>query len=154
MIRYRVVGAVLLIGALLVALYYMDLVLLEIGFLQISLKDVVDVGLVTALAYNIHRIIRGTRGAQMMVGLMFIFLIFFLNSFLQMSGVSWLIENLKDIWIIAFVILFQPELRRLLISAGQNRFVRALVEKASTRCMRKSPRPRWNCHRNATADCW
>jgi diadenylate cyclase len=45
-----------------------------------------------------------------------------------MKGMTWIFENLRTIWLVAFVILFQPELRRLLIYVGQSRLVRFFVK--------------------------
>ena len=41
-----------------------------------------------------------------------------------MRGISWIFENLRTVWLVAFVIIFQPELRRLLIYIGQSPVVR------------------------------
>jgi diadenylate cyclase len=46
----------------------------------------------------------------------------------HLIAVNWLISSLRTVWVIAFVIIFQPELRRALALLGQNpllsRFVR------------------------------
>src|SRR5205085_2583329 len=40
---------------------------------------------------------------------------------------SWILRTLTDIWVIAFIVLFQPELRRLLVLVGRNRVVRMFL---------------------------
>ena len=47
---------------------------------------------------------------------------FLFNAF-GLSTSSWLINQFQTVWVVAFVILFQPELRRLLIYVGQTRFL-------------------------------
>jgi len=44
-----------------------------------------------------------------------------------MSALTWIMSNLKTVWVIAFVIVFQPELRRFLVYLGQSRIVRFFV---------------------------
>jgi diadenylate cyclase len=63
----------------------------------------------------------------MLLGLVVILLISLIGEVLNMSALSWIMSNLKTVWVIAFVIIFQPELRRLLIYLGQSRLVRAFV---------------------------
>jgi diadenylate cyclase len=46
---------------------------------------------------------------------------------LNFSGMSWLLKNIQTVWVIAFVILFQPELRRVLIYIGQNRLFQKII---------------------------
>ncbi len=55
-----------------------------------------------------------------------------LAPFLQLS-VSAGFENLRNVWLVAFVILFQPEIRRLLIYVGKNQLVRYFVQVSDTR---------------------
>jgi diadenylate cyclase len=40
---------------------------------------------------------------------------------------NWILRTLTDIWVIAFIVLFQPELRRLLVLIGRNRVVRMFL---------------------------
>ena len=64
----------------------------------------------------------------MVVGLVIILVTSLLARLFNMSGLTWIFENLRTIWLIAFVILFQPELRRLLLLLGQSRLVRFFVK--------------------------
>ncbi len=106
---------------------FLRLEIVKIGFLGISLIDVFDILLVAFIFYTLYKTMRGTRGAQMFAGLGVILIASFIAQSLNMSGMTWLIKNVQTVWVIAFVILFQPEIRRLLIIAGQSRIVRAFV---------------------------
>jgi len=44
-----------------------------------------------------------------------------------MRALGWLLGTLTNIWVIAFIVLFQPELRRLFLYLGKNRFVRFFI---------------------------
>ncbi|MBD3274793.1 MAG: TIGR00159 family protein [Candidatus Marinimicrobia bacterium] len=101
--------------------------LFSIGFIQVTLIDIIDILAVTWLFYQLYKIFRGTRAAQMLIGLIGIILASFVFQALNFSGMSWLLKNIQTVWVIAFVILFQPELRRVLIYIGQNRLFQKII---------------------------
>ena len=98
------------------------MVLFQIGFLTITLIDVIDLLLVSWLFYKIYLYFKGTRAGQMLAGLIILMVGSFLFNAFGLSASSWLINQFQTVWVVAFVILFQPELRRLLIYVGQTRF--------------------------------
>ncbi|MCH8304681.1 MAG: TIGR00159 family protein [Candidatus Marinimicrobia bacterium] len=102
--------------------------LFKIGFLTVSLIDVIDVLAVSFIFYKLYQALSGSRAAQMMIGLAVILMVSVIVQFLNMSGMAWLIENIRTVWVIAFVILFQPELRRILLTLGQSRLARKLFQ--------------------------
>src|SRR5205814_8843017 len=71
--------------------------------------------------------IKGTRASQMFVGLIVIVFISVVAQWFRLYALNWIINSLKTVWVILFVILFQPELRALLTHIGQNRLLRALI---------------------------
>ena len=102
--------------------------LIRIGFLPITIIDVLDIALVSFLFYQLYEFLKGSIAARMFIGLLVILLISVIGELFNMSALSWIMSNLKTVWVIAFVIIFQPELRRLLIYLGQSRLVRTLVK--------------------------
>ncbi len=107
--------------------------LFRIGFLTFTLVDLIDILLVAFVFYKLYDIMRGTRGSQMFVGMLLIFVASLVVGALGMKGMSWLVQSVAQVWVIAFVILFQPELRRLVIQIGQARIVRRLFRVKTTR---------------------
>ena len=102
--------------------------LFKIGFISFSLIDILDIALVTFIIYEVYLAIKGTRAAHMLIGLVSIFILSTVVETFRMSGMSWIFQNIKTVWVIAFVIIFQPELRRLLVLAGQSRIVRFFIK--------------------------
>ena len=98
------------------------MVLFQIGFLTVTLIDVVDLLLVSWIFYRVYMYFKGTRAGQMLAGMIFLMLASFLFNAFGLSASSWLVNQFQTVWVVAFVILFQPELRRLLIYVGQTRF--------------------------------
>ena len=91
------------------------------------LLDVLDVLIVAFLFYRLFAMIKGTRAAQMFVGLVFIVIASIVAQWFKLNALNWIIGSLKTVWVILFVILFQPELRAPLTHIGQNRLLRALI---------------------------
>ncbi|MFZ1946119.1 MAG: diadenylate cyclase CdaA [bacterium] len=89
--------------------------------------DILDIAIVTFLFYKLFQLIRGTRAAQMLFGLIIIIAGSLVAELLRFDALNWLISSLKTVWVVAFVIIFQPELRRVLAQMGQSRFVRYFV---------------------------
>jgi diadenylate cyclase len=86
-----------------------------------------DITLLSVVIYRLLLLIRGTRAAQMFIGLMTIIVLSVAADWLELGGLNWLISNLKTVWVVAFLILFQPELRRALAQVGQSRLFAKLV---------------------------
>jgi len=103
----------------------------RIGFLSFSIIDLVDILLVTVVFYQIYRIMRGTRATQMFAGLLVIMIAGSIAQLMGLSGMSWLISSVGAFWVVAFVILFQQELRRALTRIGELGFLRTFFKSGS-----------------------
>jgi diadenylate cyclase len=101
--------------------------LFKIGFLKVTFIDVLDIALVSYIFYKIYVFIRGSMAARMLAGLLTILLLSVIADSFNMSSSSWIFSNLKTVWVIAFVIIFQPEFRRLLLHIGQNPILQKIV---------------------------
>ena len=102
--------------------------LFKIGFLSVGLSDVVDVALVSFIFYRLYLAMRGTIAIQIFAGLLIILAFSFAAQALNFKAMSWILRTLTDIWVIAFIILFQPELRRLLVLVGRNPVIRLFLK--------------------------
>jgi diadenylate cyclase len=89
--------------------------------------DVLDVLIVSYLLYRLFSLMRGTRAVHMFFGLIILFILSVIANFVNMIALNWIIASLRTVWVIAFVIIFQPELRRALAQMGQNRFLSRFV---------------------------
>ncbi len=102
--------------------------LFRIGFLTIGLNDLIDVALVSFVIYRLYLAMRGTIAIQIFVGLLLILAFSFAAQALNLKATSWILKTLTDIWVIAFIILFQPELRRLLVLLSRTPVVRLFLK--------------------------
>ena len=102
--------------------------LFKIGFLTITLSDIVDIVIVAFIIYKLYTLLRGTIAAQVFIGLMIIIMISFVAQAINLKALSWLLSLLTNIWVIAFLIIFQPEIRRLLVMIARNPMFRIFTK--------------------------
>ena len=106
--------------------------LFKVGFINVTLIDVIDILIVTYIFYKLYLVMRGTIAAQIFVGLTLIVVISLIAQTFNMRSLGWLFSRLTDIWVIAFIILFQPEIRRVLLVLGRTRFAKYFFKISSS----------------------
>lgn len=101
--------------------------LFKIAFISVTVVDIIDILLVAFVFYRLYLIMRGTIAAQILAGLLLILVFSFISQAINLKAMNWILRTLTDIWVIAFIVLFQPELRRLLVLLGRTRIVRSFI---------------------------
>lgn len=94
--------------------------MIPIGFLEFGIKDFVEVFIIALILFYLYRWIRGTFAIQAAVGLVFIIIINAVVSALGLSTINFILRRILDVGVLAVFIIFQPEIRKLLYSLGQN----------------------------------
>ena len=95
--------------------------------IPIRLVDVLEVGVVAYLLYRLYLLMRGTIAVQIFFGIMALYLVRFLVILFDMTMLSALFSSIGEVAVLAVIILFQPEIRRLLLLLGQNPLLRRFV---------------------------
>ena len=90
---------------------------------NIGVNDVLDIMIVAFLFYKLLGFIRETRAEQLAKGLLVLVLVALAASWLHLYTLQWILSNLVNVGLIAIVIIFQPELRRLLENLGRNKLI-------------------------------
>jgi diadenylate cyclase len=96
---------------------------------NITWRTVADIVLVALLFYQIISMLKGTRAAQIVVGLLVIFFAFLISSLLQFETLNWLISKFYSSFIIVVIVLFQDDIRRLLSRFGRGPFISGIDER-------------------------
>ena len=109
--------------------------LFKLGFLTVTLIDLIDIILVTWVFYKVYQYFKDTRAGQMLIGLVILLISSFIFNSFGLSAMSWLVNQFQTVWVVAFVILFQPEIRRLLIYIGQTRFFQRIFRMGTSRSL-------------------
>jgi len=94
---------------------------------EFSYLDIIDFLLLWFIVFQFLKLFKGTRTLYIILGVLILLIIIFLADILKLSAMSFLIDAFRTVGIIALIILFQPEIRRLLASIGQNRILRLLT---------------------------
>ncbi len=89
--------------------------LLDMGF-----KDIIDILLVASLIYLVLGLIRKTRTYKVFQGIVMILVALWLSGELRLYTVHFILRNAVELGLLALVVLFQPELRRLLEKLGNS----------------------------------
>lgn len=103
----------------------------KIGFISVTLLDIIDITLVSFIFYKLYTLLKGTIAIQIFWGLIIIFVLSFIAQLINLRTLSWLLNLVTGIWVIAFIILFQPEIRRLLVFLARNPIFRLFVKTES-----------------------
>jgi len=96
----------------------------------IFFKAFIEILVLWFVFYTLLVFLKGTRAIQVLRGLIILVLIFFLAQYFGFYTLDWILSRLLAISVIAFLILFQPELRRGLASLGQKRIFSMLPTEA------------------------
>ena len=97
------------------------------AFAAFRWRDVIDIALVAVVVYRILVMFRGTRAVQMLIGLSCLVAGSLLARRLELYSTQWILDNFWSFWVIALVVLFQPELRRALARVGEGRLASTLL---------------------------
>lgn len=90
-------------------------------FVHLNFKDLIDIFIVTILIYQLLLIVRGTKAAQMIVGLGVLFALFWLGITFKLYSLNWVLAHFFDSFFIIVVVLFQDQFRNALASVGTKR---------------------------------
>lgn len=91
----------------------------QIGFLDISWKDALDILLVTILLSQVYKLMKGSVAIKVFVGFLAIYLIYLVVSALQMELLSTILGQFMGVGVLAVIILFQQEIRKFLLLVGR-----------------------------------
>jgi diadenylate cyclase len=104
-----------------------------ISFIQHYWTTGLEIGILAAVLYLVYLYLGGTQGARILIRLTLIFVALTLVSqFLHLTVVEWLLRSLSGFLALALVIIFQPELRRVVTELGNNHLFLNAFEKRET----------------------
>ncbi|HEY2491718.1 MAG TPA: diadenylate cyclase CdaA [Paenibacillus sp.] len=86
-----------------------------------SIKDIIDIAIVSYIIYHVILLIRGTRAVQLLKGILFLVIIWALSTWFDLYTLKWLMNQMFTFGVLAVFIIFQPELRRALEQLGRGK---------------------------------
>ncbi len=86
--------------------------------------DLIDILVIAFIVYKAIAFLRDTRAGQLVKGIVVLLFVFFIANWWGLVSIQWLLSNVFDVALIAMVIIFQPELRRILENVGNSNLVK------------------------------
>ena len=91
-----------------------------LDFIKTYIIPFLDIAIVAFLFYTLYNVIAGTRAVQVLKGVLIIVLAYLLGSFLELNTFVWLFERGLEVAAFALVVIFQAEIRRIIMIVGEN----------------------------------
>lgn len=98
-------------------------------FIQNVAIALVDILIITFIFYQFYKILAQTKAVQVIKGLALFLVLYLIAQFGNFATFSWLLDQISSVIVVAIIVLFQPELRRVLTQLGQSRWVNTFLRK-------------------------
>lgn len=95
-------------------------------------RPILEILFIWGLLYSLIRLFQGTRAMQVLMGLLILAIIFNIAKVLELHTINWVLTKLFAVGVVAFLIIFQPELRRALARIGQNTMFGPFLKRGGT----------------------
>ncbi|MFD0670823.1 diadenylate cyclase CdaA [Cohnella sp. GCM10027633] len=86
-----------------------------------SIKDIIDILIVSYIIYRLIIMVRGTRAVQLLRGIMLLIIVWAVSTWLDLYTLKWLMNQMFTFGVVTVLIIFQPELRRALEQLGRGK---------------------------------
>ncbi len=83
-------------------------------------KSAVDIVLVAYIFYFVYKLFEDTNSITIIKGFLFVVIVYAVANFVGLKTVAWIFQYVVSYFVILIVVLFQPELRKVLIRIGQS----------------------------------
>lgn len=90
---------------------------------QFNWWAVVDILLISVIIYHVLLLIKGTKTAQILTGIMILLVVFLASSILPLTTLNWVMNKFYSSIILILVILFQDDIRHGLSRIGKKSFI-------------------------------
>ena len=86
---------------------------------SLGVTDILEIALISFFIYQFMVWIKFTRAYTLLKGILIVLLFILFAYILKMNTILWIIKNLSTILLTSVVVIFQPELRKMLEQLGQ-----------------------------------
>jgi diadenylate cyclase len=90
-------------------------------------RPVLEISILWFIFYYILNSIKGTRAVQVFKAFILLLVVFLITQRLNLEVLTWILNKIFAISLIAFLIIFHPELRRTLMRLGGGRFLSSFL---------------------------
>nr|WP_294671491.1 diadenylate cyclase CdaA [uncultured Blautia sp.] len=93
---------------------------------SLGVTDILEIALISFFIYQFMVWIKFTRAYTLLKGILIVLLFILFAYVLKMNTILWIIKNLSTILLTSVVVIFQPELRKMLEQLGQKKFMASI----------------------------
>lgn len=93
---------------------------------SLGVTDILEIALISFFIYQFMAWIKFTRAYTLLKGILIVLLFILFAYVLKMNTILWIIKNLSTILLTSVVVIFQPELRKMLEQLGQKKFMASI----------------------------
>ncbi len=86
----------------------------------IGFFDIVDIIILAFIIFKVIEFCRESRAKTLLKGIFLLLAMYLFSGWLDMLGINWLLEKIVNYGLVILVIIFQPELRRVLERVGHS----------------------------------
>lgn len=90
-------------------------------------QDILDILVVAFIVYKTFLLIKGTRAIQLIVGFIIVLFVFYLAKKLELFTLSWIFNSFVGSIILVIVVIFQSDIRRVLVALGRSPFFKKIT---------------------------
>ena len=91
--------------------------------LTIQVTDVLDIAIMSFVLYKVFILVQSTKAASLVKGLLVFLAALVFSNLFHLNGISYIMSKMVEMGVLALIILFQPEIRRVLEQVGSRRFI-------------------------------
>lgn len=95
---------------------------MPLRFPTLNFINLIDILLVAFLIYRLFVLIKDTRAIQLIKGLVILLAAAAISRWIGLYTITWILDNIRTVILVAIPVVFQPELRRALEQIGRGRF--------------------------------
>ena len=106
--------------------------------LTIRISDILDIAIMAFVLYKIFTLVQSTKAASLVKGLLIFLAALVLSSALHLNGINYIMTRMVNLGLLALIILFQPEIRRVLEQVGSRRLVAFFIHEESASTMEQA----------------
>ena len=99
----------------------------RIAFPKVGIIDIIQIALIAFFVYQFMVWIKYTHAYTLLKGILVVLLFILVAYIFKMNTILWIFSNLASTLIVGVIVIFQPELRKVLEQLGQKKIMSALI---------------------------
>lgn len=105
----------------------LDNYITKISLPKIGIIDIIEILLISVFVYQFMLWIKNTRAYTLMKGILVVVAFIFIAYVFEMNTILWIVQKLGSVMIMAILVIFQPELRKVLEQLGEKKYIASLI---------------------------